>query len=152
MRRALPEGFSLRRAREAELSVLVGLPAEADSYAVLDLCRAAGTLWTAVDARDAPQGFAAASELDGTLHLVSLRVASAHQGRGLGSALLDAVLDHGRWAFHPAVTVVTERDGAEGRFLLARGFLAMRSEALPIGLRAKVGAGPAGLVAMARRL
>lgn len=150
MRRTPPEGFSVRCAREADLPGLAGLLGEPEAYAILDLCRAAGTLWAGADAEGAPVGVAAATEIDGTLHLAALAVIPSQWGKGLGSALLEAVLDHGRWAFHPAVTAAAAPDGA--RFLAGRGFLTLRGDALPPGLRAAVEADPPGRVAMARRL
>jgi ribosomal protein S18 acetylase RimI-like enzyme len=106
------------------------------------------------DLRGAPVGQAAATELDGALHLLALRVAPEHRGRGLGGRLLDAVIDHGRWAFHPAVTAVARRDGPAAALLARRGFMALRADALPPGLAARIaeGSGTPGLYALGKRL
>ena len=96
------------------------------TLAVLDLCRAAGTLWVAADATDQPIGFAAASVIDGRLHLLKLLVARTHRRQGLGRALVQAVIDHGRWAFYPAVTLTTDRDLPCGAPFYGRlGFVAL---------------------------
>lgn len=147
--------YRIRAGREGDLPALCALPADDDpaDAAALDLCRAAGSLWVA-DREDAPAGFAAATELDGTLHLLALRVAPGHRRRGLGTRLLDAVIDHGRWAFHPAVTAVARREGPEAALLARRGFMTLRADALPPGLAARIAGdgGNPGLYALGKRL
>jgi GNAT superfamily N-acetyltransferase len=68
----------------------------------------AGIAW--VVAHDgAPCAFALGSLLDGHLHLHELAVLRAHQRRGLGRALLAAIVDHARWRLDPTITLTTDR-------------------------------------------
>jgi GNAT superfamily N-acetyltransferase len=53
---------------------------------------AAGCLWIAADAADAPQGFLLAAAEAGWLHILELSVARPAQGQGLGAALLQAAI------------------------------------------------------------
>jgi len=105
--------------------------------AVLDLCRAAGSLWIAADADDAPAGFLAASEIDGFLVVLAMNVGRKHQRRGLGRALLEKAVDHARWAYLPAVVLTTDREIPwNGPFLARHGFVALDSGRASPGLRA----------------
>ena len=61
---------------------------------VLRQAQAAGLLWVA-EADGQPGGFALAEPMDGSLFLLEMSVA-LQQGRGLGSALLAAVIAHAR--------------------------------------------------------
>jgi GNAT superfamily N-acetyltransferase len=102
---------------------------------VLHVAQEAGRLWVAVDAGDAPVGFAFVRELDGAAHLEELDVLPAHGGRGLGSALLEAVY---AWAAgrYPAVTLATFRDVPwNAPFYARRGFREVPADELSPGLR-----------------
>ncbi|QYJ23209.1 GNAT family N-acetyltransferase [Achromobacter sp. ES-001] len=67
---------------------------------------AAGLLWVAVDG-ERLCGFALAMPLDGDLYLAEMSVAMPEQGRGLGRALMRAVLDHARQADRYRAVVLT---------------------------------------------
>lgn len=172
----LPLGYRIRPARETELPALQTIEESAGEVwgaalgrsaipfgvmplAALDLCRVEGTLWVAADGDDRPVGFLAAGDLDGALFIHELNVASEHQRRGLGAALLRAAIDHARWRFHPAVALTTDRYiPFNAPFYARHGFVLLRPEDLSPGLKAKLaseaerGHDPARRVAMAKRL
>jgi GNAT superfamily N-acetyltransferase len=107
------------------------------SLAVLDLCRAAGSLWIASDSGDNPVGFLAASEIDGSLVILEMSVAREHQRLGLGRALLGKAIDHARWAYLPAVALTTDREIPwNGPFYARHGFVLLDSRRASPGLRA----------------
>lgn len=135
-------GPAIRDAREGDLHVLAALAAgegAAIDYAALDLCRAAGTLWVAVDAADATVGYLAAGECDGAALVLDLRVAAPFRRRGVGAALLARVVDHARWAFIPAIVAVADPQAPwGGPFLARRGFVALDADRATPGLRARL--------------
>lgn len=170
-------GYAIRLAREADVPLLPAVEASAATLfegveigfrggdfgttppGALDLCRASGTLWVAVDRDDAPVGFLAAGELDGFLYVHELSVAAEHQRRGLGAALMAAAVDFGRWAYIPAVTLTTDRYVPWNKPFYARlGFVELQREGLPPGhaalLASQVARGhdPARRCAMAKVL
>jgi GNAT superfamily N-acetyltransferase len=71
---------------------------------------AAGLLWVARTASGEPVGFALLELVDGAVHLEEIDVDPAHGRRGIGRALLDAVVAWAEQAGHPAVTLTTFRD------------------------------------------
>jgi len=102
---------------------------------VLRPAQEAGRLWVAVDKSDGPVGFAFVRELDGVAHLEELDVLPEHGGRGLGSALLDAV---NAWAIgrYAAITLATFRDVPwNAPFYARRGFREIPADELSPGLR-----------------
>lgn len=147
--------YRIRDAGEADLTHLAaversaaGLFVEMDNgfrgedttlpLAVLDLCRAAGTLWIAADREDAPVGFLAATEIDSSLFVLEMSVACEHQRRGLGRALLEKAIDHARWAHLPAVSLTTDREIPWNRpFHASLGFVTLDSDRASPGLRAR---------------
>ena len=91
------------------------------------------------------------------LHLLNITVAPAHQGRGLGSLMLDMVQDHGRQQALSMLLLEVRRSNPRARALyLRRGFaevglrrgyypaLQGREDALVMSLA--LGGGPRGLV------
>ena len=99
------------------------------------------------------------SGADGTLFLADLHVRSDMQKRGAGRMLLRRVVDHGRWAFFPAVTLLTDRFVPwNAPFYAADGFVMLDAARLPPQLSEKRasdlarGHDPARRVAMAKRL
>lgn len=97
-----------------------------------------GRAWVAV-ADDVVVGFVLAEEVDGCAHIEELAVAGAHGGRGIGTALIDAVEAWARVARLPALTLTTFRDVAWNRPLYERrGFRVLRDDELTGGLRDKV--------------
>lgn len=97
-----------------------------------------GRAWVAVEDGDIV-GFVLAEEVDGCGHIEELAVASSCGGRGIGTALIDAV---GAWASAagmPALTLTTFRDVAwNAPFYERRRFRVVRDGELTAGLRAKV--------------
>ena len=96
-----PAGVTIRSGRADESAALAALIPGAGhepyvSLPRLTACQAEGLLWTAVDGVDRPVGFLAATIADDALHIVALAVARAHQRRGVGRALLERAIDHGR--------------------------------------------------------
>ncbi|MBV9936759.1 MAG: GNAT family N-acetyltransferase, partial [Actinobacteria bacterium] len=67
-----------------------------------------GYAWVA-EVRGAVEGFVLAEEVDGCGHIEELAVSSAHGGRGLGTALIDAVLQWATTNEMPALTLTTFR-------------------------------------------
>jgi GNAT superfamily N-acetyltransferase len=150
-----PAGYRIRDAVEADLTHLPAVERSAAALllavdngyrgaddtlplAVLDLCRAAGTLWIAAAPDDAPVGFLAATEIDTSLFVLEMSVAREHQRRGLGRALLEKAIDHARWAYLPAVSLTTDRKLAWNRpFYASLGFVTLDSERVSPGLRAR---------------
>ncbi|MFG0318548.1 MAG: GNAT family N-acetyltransferase [Planctomycetota bacterium JB042] len=114
IRPALPEDLRLlpgiERAAAARFPDHV-LSAEAraavQSFEALEAARADGRLWVAVSGRGAPVGFAIAEVADGVGFLVEVDVHPDHQGRGLGRALVETVVDWARREGLPAVTLTT---------------------------------------------
>ena len=155
---SVPAGYRLRDARTDDLQHLAAIERSAATIhagletgyvgdgatlplEMSDLCRAAGTLWVAVEARDAPIGFLAASEIDSSLFILELSVAREHQCRGLGRALLEKAISHARWAYLPAVSLITDREIPWNRPFYARcGFLTLDSARVSAGLRARLDA------------
>lgn len=153
---SVPTGYRLRDAREDDLPCLTAIERSAATVlvgvdtgytgedatlplAISDLCRAAGTLWVAVEAGDAPIGFLAATEIDSSLFILELSVAREHQCRGLGRALLEKAISHARWAYLPAVSLITDREIPWNRPFYARsGFVTLDSARVSPGLRAKL--------------
>lgn len=156
--RPLAAGYGARPAAEADLAALAAIPGRTP-LAALDLCRAAGTLWTGLAGGGRPVAYLAAGEADSSLLVLAVEVLPEHRGRGLGTALLGLALERARWAFYPAASTVTEREApGQGPFFAAHGFLRLRPEALSPDLRARLDAALAGggdpgrLCAMAKRL
>jgi GNAT superfamily N-acetyltransferase len=69
-----------------------------------------GRLWVAADSEDRPVGFAVASVVGDNAHLDELDVHPDHGRRGLGRALVQAVLRWGRHKGLPAITLTTLRN------------------------------------------
>lgn len=77
-----------------------------------DLARACmeGRLWVGTDDADVPVGFALGSVVGGNAHLDELDVHPEHGRRGLGRALVEAVIAWARRHGRPALTLTTLRD------------------------------------------
>lgn len=119
-------GASIAPARAGDLPQLRAIElACAEQFSVLDLpparradcvpldrlerARAEGLLWVAVDDRDVPVGFALAGTLDGQLHLEELAVHPSQQAKGLGTALVRAVITEARQRRGTSLTLTTFR-------------------------------------------
>lgn len=67
-------------------------------------------VWVVADATDIPVGFAVAGDLEGLLWLYEMGVHPSHGKKGIGKALLSAVIDHGKWAFYGTMGLSTFRN------------------------------------------
>lgn len=118
-----------------------------------------GLLWVAVDAEDAPVGYALAALDDGFFYLEDISVDPDHQRRGIGDALLQQVVDHARFLYCPAVVLSTLEAAPWSRALYRKhGFLVADMTRLPTPLAARfdaetaLGLPPEGRVVMVKRL
>ena len=124
---------------------------------VLRQAQAAGLLWVA-EADGQPGGFALAEPMDGALFLLEMSVALPQQGRGLGSALLAAVIAHARDCGYASLLLTTDRELSwNGPYYRRRGFSelepgAMVRPAARLDEEAAAGFDPARRVAMAHDL
>ena len=132
---------------------------DSTSLAELTHAQAAGLLWVAREPSGEPVGFALLELVDGAAHLEEMDVDPAHGRRGVGRALLDAVVEWARGAGHRAVTLTTFRDVPwNAPFYERAGFRALAPHELGPGLAAVVrdeaarGLDPAQRVAMRRDL
>jgi GNAT superfamily N-acetyltransferase len=81
-------------------------------------------------------GFAMAKELDGDFHLTVMAVHPTHGRRGLGRALVQAIVDEAVRRRHPAVTLTTFEDLPwNGPFYRSAGFHILSDEELSPTLR-----------------
>jgi GNAT superfamily N-acetyltransferase len=106
-----------------------------------------------------PVAYALASVMDGEGHLDQVSVLERAGGLGIGSALVDVVLDWSAAAGHPAVTLTTYRDVPwNGPWYARLGFVEVPEESLTPGLRATLereralGLEPPARIAMRRPL
>jgi GNAT superfamily N-acetyltransferase len=122
----------VRTARPGELPLLAAVEEAADGlFATLgmgpfpeasQIDHLTGAVLVLV-AGDPPVGFASVGILDGAAHLRQLAVLPAQGGRGLGTALVEAVAGWGRTHGLPAVTLTTFRDVPwNGPFYRSLGF------------------------------
>lgn len=94
--------------------------------------------WVAIDGGEVV-GFAIAVEVDGNAHVEEVSVLPAFGGRGLGTALLEAVVAWAAAAGQEAVTLTTFRDVPWNRpFYEHRGFGVLEPEKWSPGLGALV--------------
>lgn len=149
-----PAGYRIAEAGEADLDAAHAL-VPGTERAVLDLCRAGGTLWIARETEGALVGLLAAGDLDGAFHLHALAIAPApaHRRRGLASALVARAIDRARWALMPAATLVCDRTDAGALALAGRlGFVALDESRVGGGLAAALAREPGRFVAMGKRV
>jgi predicted N-acetyltransferase YhbS len=151
----MADEWTIRRARTAELPRLReiereagvrfdAIPALADvpevlmPPAALDEACVLGLVWVAAAAADdAPVGFAYADVLDDALQLEELDVLPAWGRRGIGRALVAAVVDEARARGLAAVTLTTFRDVAwNAPFYAALGFRVLAEAEISPGLAA----------------
>lgn len=119
----LPALAEVERAAEARFSLEdLPLAMRGDVYSIEDHAEAqrAGLLWVALAAGGAPVGFAVALQNDGEIHLDEIDVHPAHQGRGVGRALIEAVIGETRARGCARLTLTTFRFAAWNRPWYAR--------------------------------
>lgn len=175
MPRPLPSDVTLRAGRPDDLPRLNeidragalllaghGFPTLADALPSLgDTQRliADKALWVAADEGDRAVGFAAASDPGPCFYLHELSVDPERGREGIGTALLEAVVVHARWAFHSAVALDTFRTVPfNAPFYSRHGFMAMEPGAVHPDIADLVREGrprgihPASRVVMVKRL
>lgn len=95
-----------------------------------------GLLWCALDPRGEIAGYAIAWRLGGDLHLDEIDVHPAHQRRGVGRALIDAVRARAEFAGAARLTLTTFRFVPWNQPWYERlGFVAFAESAMPAALR-----------------
>ncbi len=119
---------------------LGGLPEVLTPEGALDAALARGHVWVAATVADGtPVGFAYADLLDGAVHLEELDVLPDWGRRGIGRALVAAVVEDARARGLPAVTLTTFRDVAwNAPFYATLGFRIVDRAGLTPGLVALV--------------
>lgn len=147
--------YSIRLARSDELSLLPAIEDAAGSLFIQDEQTAhlpsdstpseefaeaqrSGLLWVAVNAQDAPVGFALVELMDGAAHLEEIDVLPGAGRRGIGTALVRTVCE---WAAsrQMPVTLTTFRDIPWNAPFYARlGFRELAVTELTPALRARV--------------
>jgi len=136
---ALAEIERVAGARFATIPEVAALPEVLMPAGALDDALGRGQVWVAVAADGAPVGFAYADLLDGGVHLEELDVLPASGRRGIGQALVAAVVADARARGAAAVTLTTFRDVPWNAPWYARlGFRIVEPEALPPGLAAVI--------------
>jgi GNAT superfamily N-acetyltransferase len=151
----IPPGYRIRPALPADIPSLAGVERAADERfvalagqlglpgaalaqvterAVLERALDEGRLWVASSGGGTVVGFALAIEVAGFVHLEQLAVVPDEGGAGLGSALLEAVVERAAAAGRQGVTLCTFRDVAwNAPFYSRRGFTAVAPEDLSPG-------------------
>jgi GNAT superfamily N-acetyltransferase len=140
-----PPAGPVRQAEKSDATRLMLLAGEDLPPAALDILIADGQVFLAeVDGEVA--GLIAGSETDGALSVMCLRVLPGWRRRGLGSALLHALEERGRWAFHGACLASAPDDTARA-FFFTRGYVALDPGHIPEGLKRAM---PTGALVMKR--
>lgn len=144
-------GYTVRAARTHDVAALADVERAAAqmfaAYGLAELFSATsppekleaaacdGRLWVATDAGGTIVGFALAGEVGGNAHLDEIDVHPAHGRRGVGRALIDAVIAWARRHRRPALTLNTMRDVPWNAPYYERlGFVALADDALPAPL------------------
>jgi GNAT superfamily N-acetyltransferase len=136
---ALAEIERVAGARFATIPEVAALPEVLMPPGALDDALGRGQVWVAVAAEGAPVGFAYADLLDGGVHLEELDVLPTWGRRGIGQALVAAVVADARVRGATAVTLTTIRDVPWNAPWYGRlGFRVLDPTTLPPGLAALV--------------
>jgi GNAT superfamily N-acetyltransferase len=123
----LESGYTIRSAHAEELTLLAQIERSAASlfldtpYAFLasaeplsiDFVRQrfqAGQVWVAADPNDTVVGFAITREIDGTIYLQEMDVDPEHGQKGIGSRLVETVIEWTRLQGYSAMSLSTFRD------------------------------------------
>ena len=164
-------GYRVARARREQFAALREVEREAErAFPVEDLplalrgalltsdeeleqARRQGLLWVGLDATGAVVGYAIALWLEGDLHLDEIDVHPAHQRRGLGRMLLEAVRAHAERSGARRLTLTTFRFVPWNMPWYARlGFVAFDEREIPPELRTLYEAEIASGLARERRV
>jgi GNAT superfamily N-acetyltransferase len=135
---ALPAGL-VRQAERADAVQLAAVAGDDLPQAALDILIADGHVFLS-EAEGVLTGLVAGSETDGALSVALLRILPGWRRRGHGSALLAALEERGRWAFHGAC-LASAPDEAARAFFFRRGYVALDRERIPEGLKRLMPAG-----------
>lgn len=118
----------------------------------------ANEAWVACEGSGRPVGYAVARDIAGFLHLEEIAVDPGRGRRGIGSALLSAVIAHAERRGLAGVSLSTFRDVPfNAPFYAARGFVEVDPESADPALRERfflevpAGIAPASRVLMMRR-
>lgn len=115
----------------------VAVAAETTPLAELAAAQRIGRLWVALGPDGAPVGFAIVEMVDELPHIDEIDVHPEHGGRGVGRALLRAVLDAARTEGYCAVTLTTfSHVPWNGPFYARMGFRTLATDELTPGLAA----------------
>lgn len=126
--------------RAGELFRGIGMPEIADDAPIpADALAAGAALFVATDDVDEPIGYALVVLVDGEAHLEQLSVVPERGREGIGTALLDAVVEWSAARGDRAVTLTTFRDVPFNAPVYAkRGFTIVEEDDWTDGLRACV--------------
>jgi GNAT superfamily N-acetyltransferase len=126
--------------RAGELFRQIGMPEIADDDPPeIDHLAAAAAVYVATDDDGTPVGYALVEVVDGHAHLEQISVVPEAGGRGVGTELIEAVVDWARARGDAEVTLTTFRDVPFNAPLYAkRGFAIVDESAWTDGLRAVV--------------
>jgi GNAT superfamily N-acetyltransferase len=126
--------------RAGQLFRDVGMPEIAeDDPPSIDELTSATALYVATDDADAPVGYARVELVDGHAHLEQLSVEPAAGGQGIGTALIETVVDWARARGDAEVTLTTFRDVPfNGPLYAKRGFRVVEEAGWTDGLRAVI--------------
>jgi GNAT superfamily N-acetyltransferase len=126
--------------RAGELFRRIGMPEIAeDDPPAADHLAAGAAVYVATDEADDPLGYALVELVDGHAHLEQISVVPEAGRQGIGTALLEAVVDWARARGDAEVTLTTFRDVAFNAPLYAkRGFAVVDEARWTDGLRAVV--------------
>ena len=115
--------------RAGELFREIGMPEIADDEPLsADHLASGAALYVATDDADEPVGYALVDLVDGQAHLEQISVVPEAGRQGIGTALIDAVVDWARARGDGAVTLVTFRDVPFNAPLYARRGFAIVDE------------------------
>jgi ribosomal protein S18 acetylase RimI-like enzyme len=70
----------------------------------------ASHLWVAVNRFDQPLGFVGGEYLSGNFHIVEISVAKEFQGKGVGKALMNTMVEHIRREGYKSITLTTYKN------------------------------------------
>lgn len=152
---SLPQGYTLRGFEPDDLPALWQVESAATrlqaSQGYLELLEqsadplafeaqfAGKGVWIAADKNNQAIGYATAGELADLFWLHQMSVDPSHGRQGIGTALLMAVINHAKWAFHSAIGLSTFRDVAfNAPFYEKAGFMRVNAASMSPALQAQL--------------